>query len=144
MASVTFTAKAGNELLPHFRDKFTIGFKAPDTPGEYLFFKTVQTCVEGETAWIEEYTGEGEEPEHPSPAMLVTESTGDEHGGAAEEAAADPAAADEAATAADTEEDDDSDSGSGIAIAALVIGLIALGGAGYAVSRTRKPGTPAD
>ena len=59
---------------------FTLGFQAPDTPGEYLFFKTIQTCAVGETAWIEEYTGEGEEPEHPAPAVLVTEAGEDGHG----------------------------------------------------------------
>ena len=73
---VTYTAQPGNELPDGFRQTYTIGFQAPDAEGEYLFFKTIQICAEGQTEWIEEYTGEGEEPEHPSPAVLVTAAQG--------------------------------------------------------------------
>jgi len=140
-ASITFTAEAGNELPVHYRDTFTIGFRAPDTPGEYLYVKTIQTCVAGETAWIEEWDGEGDEPEHPAPAMLVTESTGDEHGGdeATEEGEpeTDSAASDEASSASDSEDDDGGSDG--LAAGALVVAVLALAGSGFAVYRTRKP-----
>jgi periplasmic copper chaperone A len=132
---VTYTAQPGNELPPSYRTQFTLGFRTPETPGEYLFFKTVQTCVEGETAWIEEYTGEGEEPEHPSPVVLVTEA--EPEGGEADEAAADEeeAAADSGeAAAADT---DDDDSSTGIAVAGLVVGALGLVTGGVALVRTR-------
>ena len=148
VASITFTATAGNELPNHFRDKFTVGFKTPDTPGEYLFFKLVQRCTVGETAWIEEYTGEGEEPEHPAPALLITESEGGPHGNAAgededeEEAEGDDADADDVDVSATS--DDDSDSSSGLAVAALVVGLVGVAGAGFAISRTRKPTAGSD
>lgn len=141
-SQVTFTAEAGNELPDGFRDAFTIGFKTPETPGEWLFFKTVQTCTEGETAWIEEYTGEGEEPEHPSPAVLIGPSEGDGHGGAeAEEAEEAPEAEEVAATdaAAAGESDDGGDSSTGIAVAGLVAGLLGLGAGGLALVRSRKP-----
>src|SRR3546814_15256240 len=61
-AVVTYTAQPGQELADGFRQSFTIGFPAPDAPGELLFFKTIQTRVAGETDWIEAYTGEGAEP----------------------------------------------------------------------------------
>jgi uncharacterized protein YcnI len=143
MSQVVFTAERGNELPPHFREVFTLGFRAPDAEGEYLFFKTVQTCVEGETAWIEEYTGEGEEPENPSPAVLIGPSEGGGHGGGDAEAeeemepeAEEVAATGEAAAATD---DDDGDSSTGIAVAGLVAGLLGLGAGGLALVRSRKP-----
>jgi hypothetical protein len=119
---------------------------APDTSGEYLFFKTIQTCTGGvETAWVEEYTGEGEEPEHPSPVVLLVEATGDHHG---EEETTETTAAEEEATetteATDTTEvaaepvsdsDDDSDT---LAIVALVVGALGLGFGGAAFARSRK------
>lgn len=137
-ATVTFTAEAGNELPPHYRTQFTLGFRTPETPGEYLFLKTVQTCIEGETAWIEEYTGEGEEPEHPSPAVLVTEA--EPEGGEEPEAEEVAAEGDEAADgdeAAAADSDDDSDSSAGIAVAGLVAGLLGLAAGGLALFRTR-------
>ena len=39
-----------------------IGFQAPETAGETLYFKTIQTCIEGETAWIEEWTARVRSP----------------------------------------------------------------------------------
>jgi uncharacterized protein YcnI len=124
-AVVTFTAQAGNELPDDFRDSFVLGYQAPDAPGEHLFFKTIQTCAEGETAWIEEYTGEGEEPEHPSPAVVVTEASGEGHHDAAE------------ASAAEEEGDDDSSS-DGLAIGGLVLGGLGLATGGAALAKSRK------
>jgi uncharacterized protein YcnI len=154
-SQVTYVAQAGGELPDGFRQTFTIGFQAPDTPGEYLFFKTIQICAEGQTEWIEEYTGEGEEPEHPSPAVLVTAAEGDGHGGGADDEATDDETtetteADEAdeADVADGASDgesaagdagsssDDDGSSNGLAVAGLVAGLggLALGGAAFARS----------
>jgi uncharacterized protein YcnI len=135
-SQVVFTAQRGNELPPHFRDVFALGFKAPDAEGEYLFFKTVQTCVEGETPWIEEYTGEGEEPEHPAPAVLIGPAAEEEAQPEAEEVAA---TGDQAAAADESDDDGDSDSATGIAVAGLVAGLLGLGAGGLALVRSRKP-----
>jgi uncharacterized protein YcnI len=134
MSQVVFTAERGNELPPHFRDTFTLGFRAPDAEGDHLFFKTVQTCVEGETPWIEEYTGEGEEPEHPAPAVLIGPAEAEED---APEAQAVAAPGDDAA--ADDSSSNDGDSATGIAVAGLVAGLLGLGAGGLALVKTRKP-----
>jgi uncharacterized protein YcnI len=135
IATVTYTAERGNELPAHFRDSFTLGYRAPDTPGEYLFFKTVQTCVEGETAWIEEYTGEGEEPEHPAPAVLVTDAQDDGHGGGDEAAGDDAGSAGGEEASATTDADDST----GLAVAAMVIGVLGLGTGVLALIRSQKP-----
>lgn len=134
---VTFTAKAGNELSPHFRDTFTVGYKAPDKEGETLYFKTVQTCVKGETAWIEEWDGTGDEPEHPAPAVKLTEASGDEHGGSDDKAADDASSGDKAAAAGDSSDDGDSDS-NGLAIAALGVSVVAIAAAGFSILSGRK------
>jgi hypothetical protein len=140
VAVVTFT---GGPLPAEFRDTFTIGFQAPDTPGEMVFFKTVQTCEQGETAWIEKWNGEGEEPEHPAPAfMLVEGETG--HGGEDEHATeeTEPAELDaEGETAAAQDGDGGSDSGTStiMSVIALIAGLggLALGGSALVIARRR-------
>jgi uncharacterized protein YcnI len=139
---VTYVAEPGNELQDGFRQSYTIGFKAPDTPGETLFFKSIQTCTVGETAWIEEFDGEGEEPDHPAPAVAVVESEGDGHGASSDDTdddEADVAEVDTETAAATT--DDDSDSSTGIAIAGLAAGALGLLTGGAALARSRK--TPA-
>jgi len=128
---VTFTAKPGNELAPGFRDTFSIGYTAPDKVGERLEFKTLQTCVQGEVAWIEPNTGQGEEPEHPTPTVEVVkaESAGD--------AAASPAS-DSSAKSDSSSKSDDSDSSKGLAIGAIIVSILAIAASGFAVVSSRK------
>jgi uncharacterized protein YcnI len=155
-STVTFTAGAGNELPDGFRQGYTLGFQAPDTPGEYLFFKTIQICAEGQTEWIEEYTGDGEEPEHPSPVVQVVASEGG-HGGEEETETTDTTAATDTTattegtgtTAAspddvDDEADDDGDDGGsdGLAIGGLVAGLLGLATGGAALAKAGKASRP--
>jgi uncharacterized protein YcnI len=138
-AIVTYTASAGSELPADQRLSFTIGFQAPDTPGEMLYFPTVQSCVEGETAWITNWDGEGEEPETPSPMVAVVAAEGG-HGAEEEEGATE----EEMTTTSDTNEsaastsDDNDDSSSGLAIAALAAGILGVVLGGTALVRTRR------
>ena len=144
---VTYTAQPGNELPDGFRQTYTIGFQAPDAEGEYLFFKTIQICAEGQTEWIEEYTGEGEEPEHPSPAVLVTAAEGG-HGAeepededeTTETTEAPAEGADDEAAAGDTDRPaaTTTSSSNGLAVAGLVAGLGGLALGGIALSRSGK------
>ncbi len=53
VSEITWTAQPGNELPSPFRQVFTVGFQAPETPGEDLVFPIVQSCPTAETAWIE-------------------------------------------------------------------------------------------
>ncbi|OLT52616.1 DUF1775 domain-containing protein [Cellulosimicrobium sp. CUA-896] len=51
VAEVVYTAKTP---VPNgYRDSFELSLKLPDAAGETLDFPTVQTCEEGETAWVE-------------------------------------------------------------------------------------------
>jgi uncharacterized protein YcnI len=136
--TVTFTADAGNELPDGFRDTYTIGFKTPETEGEHMFFKTIQKCAEGENPWIEEYTGEGEEPEFPSPVVLI--GPAEEEGGETTDTTAPDSDGTEGETASGAEDDD---SGDGLGIAGIVLGGAGLlaGGAALATSRKKSATT---
>ena len=140
VASITWTAQAGNELPPGYRQVFTIGFKAPDEVGERLFFGVDQTCVEGSVAWTEETAAGAEEPEHPAPFVDVTEAEGDGHG-ASDDATTTTVAADDAAAApaaAATGDDGSDDSSTGLAVVALVVGVLGLAAGVAALLRTRS------
>src|SRR3546814_17682085 len=78
---VTYTAQPGQELADGFRQSFTIGFQAPDTPGALLSFKTIQTCVEGAPAAIAEYPGECAQHETRAHSGRAGAGGDDAHGG---------------------------------------------------------------
>jgi uncharacterized protein YcnI len=130
---VTFT---GGPLPPHYRDTFTIGFQAPDTPGEMAYWKVIQTCEVGETGWVDEWDGEGEEPEHPAPAFMLVEGDAG-HGGGAEEEELE-ASEGETAAAADGGGDADDGSNTTLSIIALVAGLAGLALGGFALMTARR------
>lgn len=143
VAVITFTAAAGNALPHDVRDTFTINFTAPDTPGETLWFKTIQSCETGENAWIEEWDGEGEEPEKLAPSVVVGEPAAagghDEETTETTEASHDEEATDTTEVAGTPASDDgDSDDGNGLGIAALVVGGLGLATGGTALARSRK------
>ncbi len=145
--TVTFTADPGSELDAHTSQAFEIELTpSADAVGEVLLLKTVQTCVTGEIGWIEEWDGEGEEPEHPAPQVTVvaageeaTAGEGDHH---AEESATTVAEhhAEEDAAASDAQDDQD-DSSTGVVLVVLVLAAIGFGGVMLVRSR-RSPSAP--
>ncbi|MET0726454.1 MAG: YcnI family protein [Leifsonia sp.] len=83
VSQVVYTAKT--PLADGYRDTFALQLPLPaDAAGETLLFPVTQTCEVGVTEWNEETPEGGEEPEHPAPAITVTEAAGDEHGHGAE------------------------------------------------------------
>jgi uncharacterized protein YcnI len=137
-AIITVTAQPGSELADDFRTSFVFGYQAPDAPDTFLFWKTIQTCVEGETAWVTEYTGEGEEPEAPSPVVAVIAAEGghgaEEEMEEPEEEAADTTVAAEPISASD----DDDDGVDLLSIVALAVGAAGLAFGHIAFARTRS------
>ncbi|GGU36552.1 YcnI family protein [Nocardioides albus] len=118
-ATIVYTAKT--PLPDGQRDAFEVSLQLPEEEGT-LAFPVIQTCVKGETAWIEE-TPEGatEEPENPAPAFEVTAASGEDgHGHDSEESAekAEP-------VAADVEEGDDGNLWGAVGAGAGILGLIA-------------------
>lgn len=140
VSEISWTAEAGNELPPHFRQQFTIGFQAPEEVGERLYFKIIQTCPEGETAWIEETEDGAEEPEHPAPFVdVVAADEGDGHGGGAAEEETTTTAAEETDAEPVAASTDSDDGGSdGLAIGGLVLGALGLAAGGTALVKTRS------
>lgn len=125
-ASIVYTAKT--PLPDGQRDTFEVSLQLPEKEGT-LAFPLIQTCVKGETAWIEK-TPEGatEEPENPAPSFEVTKAVSQDHHGA-------PTGSGEGDTepaAAETGETNGSDSnlwgavGAGAGILGLIAGATAL------------------
>jgi len=111
---------------------FGVSALMPDEAGETLYFPTVQTCEQGETAWIDvpEAGQDHDDLETPAPAVTLTDATetGHDHGDeAGTEATADhseSAASDD--VTAELTAAEQPDGGDGLAIAAIVIAGLAL------------------
>lgn len=73
ISEIIYTAK---EPLPdEFYDQFLVQVKLPeDAEGETIYFPVVQTCEDGETAWVQipEDGQSGGDLEHPAPSVTVT------------------------------------------------------------------------
>lgn len=113
----------GGEIKPGEFDEFEISVgPLPDDVTE-LTFPAIQTYDNGEqVAWIDEPSTNGEEAEHPAPSLeLLPASSDDDHGTTA--ATVSNASTGSETAAASTNDDDSTD---GLAVAALVIGGIAI------------------
>ncbi|OLZ70447.1 hypothetical protein AV521_15065 [Streptomyces sp. IMTB 2501] len=108
-------------------EDFNVAFgQLPDESGQ-LVFKTLQTYSDGKVArWIEEPTG-GDQPENPAPVLKLT-------AGAAGDAGAAPAKT--ASATARTAAASDS-TARGLGIAGLVVGVLGLAAAAFAIVRSR-------
>ncbi|WP_082618373.1 YcnI family protein [Oerskovia sp. Root22] len=72
VGEIVYTARS--PLPDGYRDALVLSTKLPDTVGETLVFPTVQTCQEGESAWVQ-VAAEGEDPHDldlPAPVLTVT------------------------------------------------------------------------
>jgi uncharacterized protein YcnI len=120
--TITWTAKSDADAIPPgaFED-FGLSVQIPGKAGDKLTFKALQTYTGGEVVrWI---GAEGSD----NPAPIVSVTSGDQ--------AATPAPTKAAATPAAATTDDDS--GDGLAIVALIVGVLGLlaGGAGLLAAR---------
>jgi uncharacterized protein YcnI len=121
-SEITWT---GGQIRPGEFDEFEISVGRMPTDTDQLFFPAIQTYDDGEvSSWIELPTADGEEPENPAPELTLLPATDDDHHG---DVSATPiSAADGEQAAAATSEDDHGDSSNGLAVAALVVGGIAI------------------
>ena len=72
VGEIVYTARS--PLPDGYRDALVLSTKLPDTVGQTLVFPTVQTCQEGESAWVQ-VAAEGEDPHDldlPAPVLTVT------------------------------------------------------------------------
>jgi uncharacterized protein YcnI len=120
--TITWTAKSDADAIPPgaFED-FGLSVQIPGKAGDQLTFKALQTYTGGEVVrWIG-----AEDSDTPAPIVSVT--SGDDA----------PAAATPAPTQAAAQTTDDDGSGNGLAIVALIVGVLGLlaGGAGLLAAR---------
>jgi uncharacterized protein len=111
---------SGGKIAPGRFQDFPISVQIPGEAGDTLTFKALQTYDNGEVVrWIG-----APESEEPAPQVAVTEGGEGHHGAAAE---------------SEEESSDDSDSDSnGLAVAALIVGILALLAGGAALVRSRR------
>jgi len=118
---------------------FNVAFgQLPDNSDE-LSFKTLQTYSDGNVVrWIEETPKGGEEPENPAPVLKLTaKAAGEESAG--ESAGADSSSSSGTAAKSATASDKSSDSTArGLGIAGLIVGVLGLAAAGFALVRGRS------
>ncbi|PUA82759.1 YcnI family protein [Nocardioides currus] len=132
VASVTY--RTDTPLPDGYRDTFQLSLQLPEAEGDTLVFPTIQTCEDGESAWIEvpQDGQDVDELELPAPSFVITEAgEGGHH---------------DAAIAATSHEDEDEgetgadhDGAEPLTVAALVAGLLGtvLGGAALVRQRRR-------
>lgn len=138
---VVWTAEPGNELDAHQYRDFGLSLRLSGEPGETLYFPTVQTCTEGENAWIEIPDTVEEWDTLDSPAPYVTLSAAADGSADAADASSDEAEAVGASTSdADAAVAAADDETSGVMTwAALVLGLIgAVAGVGALMVARRR------
>jgi uncharacterized protein YcnI len=130
--TVTWT---GGTIEPGQFDTFSLSVGPLPDDVDAVEFPAIQTYSSGEeVAWIEETPEGGEEPEHPAPVLtLVDAEEGEEvsHGGATS------SDGDQNEAAADVSDDSD-DGTDAVAVAALVVGTIAVVLAGAALVMGRR------
>jgi uncharacterized protein YcnI len=133
VSEITWT---GGKIGAGQYEDFDVAFgQLPDDTGT-LTFKTLQTYSDGKVVrWIEEPAG-GEEPENPAPSLKLTAGAGGagstaSTGGAASTSKGGGDSTSKAAATSDS-------TARGLGIAGLVVGVLGLAAAGFAVVRGRR------
>ncbi|MGW2046025.1 YcnI family copper-binding membrane protein [Streptomyces sp. NPDC001858] len=125
--AVTEITWTGGKIAAGQYEDFDVAFgQLPDDTGQ-LAFKALQTYSDGKTVrWIEEAAAGADEPENPAPVLKLT-STKSTAASSAQQATA------STATAADPADS----TARRLGVAGLVVGVLGLAAAGFAVVRTR-------
>jgi len=144
--------QADPPLPDGYRDTFEVQLQLPEDAGETLVFPVVQTCEEGETAWVEvPAEGQSEDDlEAPAPTLTITEATGedahgagtgdggDDHAEAAEDTGEDTAEGATSDPVGDADGDSDDGAPAWVGWTALALGAVGALAGGAALTRTRR------
>ncbi|GAA3798481.1 YcnI family copper-binding membrane protein [Streptomyces chiangmaiensis] len=117
---------------------FDIAFGQLPQDTDQLTFKTLQTYSDGHVVrWIEEAQKGADEPENPAPVLELT-AKGTAEGGGSTAAASSAGATDERPSGSTAKATAAGDSTArGLGIAGLVVGVLGLAAAGFAIARGR-------
>ncbi|MFE9096977.1 YcnI family protein [Streptomyces sp. NPDC007264] len=114
---------------------FDVAFGRLPDDTDRLMFKTLQTYSDGTVArWIEQSGQGAEEPESPAPLLRLTAKGGAEEGGSAPSSTT----TEKTETSATEAASSDDSTARGLGIAGLVVGVLGLAAAGFAVLRGRS------
>ncbi|WNM31490.1 YcnI family protein [Streptomyces sp. Li-HN-5-11] len=129
VSQITWT---GGKIGPGQYQDFDVAFgQLPDDTGQ-LTFKTLQTYSDGKIVrWIEQSQG-GEEPDDPAPVLKLTAKGSEDTTAASTSANSSAQAAPAASSSSDS-------TARGLGVAGLVVGVLGLAAAAFAVVRTRAP-----
>ena len=132
VSEVTWT---GGRIGPGQYEDFDVAFgQLPENAAE-LTFKTLQTYSDGKVVrWIEEEESGGEESENPAPVLKLTATSTGSSGAKATEPQSEAASDSDSASASDS-------TARGVGIAGLVVGVLGLAAAVFAVLRGRSTGS---
>ncbi|MFF1721516.1 YcnI family copper-binding membrane protein [Streptomyces sviceus] len=137
VSEITWT---GGKIGPGHYEDFNVAFGQLPEDTDQLTFKTLQTYSDGKTVrWIEEASG-GEEPENPAPVLKLTAKAAEQGGSDA----AVSTASSKSSASSDTSDSKASASDStarGLGVAGLVVGVLGLAAAAFAVLRGRSTGS---
>jgi uncharacterized protein YcnI len=125
-------------------EDFNVAFGQLPEDADQLSFKTLQTYSDGKTVrWIEEASG-GEEPENPAPLLKLTaKNAEDTEDGDSSPSTASSAAPKSSSSSESTASSNDS-TARGLGIGGLVVGVLGLAAAVFAVLRSRSAGSRAE
>ncbi|MGV4988680.1 YcnI family copper-binding membrane protein [Streptomyces sp. NRAIS4] len=137
VSEVTFS---GGKIAPGQYEDFNVAFGQLPDDTDQLTFKTLQTYSDGKIVrWIEEAQG-GQEPENPAPVLELTAKGADESGSTS---TGSPANSKSSASAKSTASSSDS-TARGLGVGGLVVGVLGLAAAVFAVLRGRSTGSRAE
>ena len=120
-------------------EEFDVSVGRMPEEGDYLLFPSIQTYSSGEVVrWIDEPVNGGEEPEHPAPLLTLVDPEPEEGEDAAAPADDGAAEGEQAASVTNAASQDDVDSANTLATVGLVVGVLGLAVAIFAVVRGRK------
>lgn len=139
--TVEFT---GGSLAADVEDHFEITLTAPTAAGE-IRFPAIQTCEQGELAWIEVAEEGAAEPEHPAPTLKITAGPPTAEDLAAHEEEEGDTHEEEGDTheALVTQAPDDDSSNTGTVVIVVVTAAIVLVGGGVLLARRKNAATTA-
>lgn len=134
VSEITWTG--GRIRHGEFQD-FNVAFGQLPDDTDQLEFKTLQTYSDGNVVrWIEETPKGGEEPESPAPVLTLTaKGTGEDSSGAASPSSSSSGSAANSSSASSKSSDS---TARGLGIAGLIVGVLGLAAAGFALARGRS------
>jgi uncharacterized protein YcnI len=137
VSEITWT---GGKIGAGQYEDFNVAFGQLPDDTDQLAFKALQTYSDGKTVrWIEKASG-GEEPENPAPVLKLTAKGTDE---SADSTTPLPSSSKSSASTKSTASSSDS-TARGLGIAGLIVGVLGLAAAAFAVLRGRSTGSGAE